>query len=199
MEMDRAMYAEFVGNYLTSLGGVMEKLDRDAFGKAIEILREAYANDRQVFIVGNGGSAAAANHFVCDFGKNATPLDGARRFRIISLSDNVEKITAFANDVSFDEIFSQQLKNLMNERDVLITVSASGNSPNIVKACEYARTRNAPIIALTGFSGGKSRDCADAPLHVDAESYEQAEDAHLIILHMIVCFVKENRGYVLGF
>ncbi|MDR1134203.1 MAG: SIS domain-containing protein [Synergistaceae bacterium] len=193
------MYAEFVGNYLTSLGGVMEKLDRDAFGKAIEILREAYANDRQVFIAGNGGSAAAANHFVCDFGKNAAPLEGARRFRIISLSDNVEKITAFANDVSFDEIFSQQLKNLMNERDVLITVSASGNSLNIVKACEYARARNAPIIALTGFSGGESRARADAPLHVDAESYEQAEDAHLIILHMIVCFVKENRGYVLGF
>ena len=191
------MYAEFVGGYLESLRGVMETLDRDAFGRAIEILREAYANDRQIFIAGNGGSAAAANHFVCDFGKNAAPIDG-RRFRVISLSDNVEKITAFANDISFDEIFSQQLKNLMNERDVLITVSASGNSPNIVKACEYARARNAPIIALTGFSGGKSRACADAPLHVDAENYEQAEDAHLIILHMIVCFVKENRDYVLG-
>ena len=192
------MYDKFVGDYLESLSGVMEKLDRDAFGHAIEILREAYANDHQIFIAGNGGSAATANHFVCDFGKNAAPLDGGRRFRVISLSDNVEKITAFANDIAFDEIFSQQLKNLMNERDVLITVSASGNSPNIVKDCEYARTKNAPIIALTGFSGGKSREYADASLHVDAESYEQAEDAHLIILHMIVCFVKENRGYVLG-
>jgi D-sedoheptulose 7-phosphate isomerase len=192
------MYAEFIDSYMKSLRGVMEKLDGDAFGKAIEILREAYANDRQVFIAGNGGSAAAANHFVCDFGKNATPLDGSRRFRIISLSDNVEKITAFANDISFEEIFSQQLKNLMNERDILITVSASGNSPNIVKACEYARTKNGRVIALTGFSGGKSRAYADAPLHVDAQSYEQAEDAHLIILHMIVCFVKENRGYILS-
>jgi D-sedoheptulose 7-phosphate isomerase len=192
------MYDKFVGGYLQSLRDVMEKLDRGAFGKAMEILREAYANDRQIFIAGNGGSAAAANHFVCDFGKNAAPLGDGRRFRIISLSDNVEKITAFANDISFEEIFSQQLKNLMNERDVLITVSASGNSPNIVKACGYARTMNAPVIALTGFSGGKSRACADAPLHVDANSYEQAEDAHLIILHMIVCFVKENRAYMLG-
>jgi D-sedoheptulose 7-phosphate isomerase len=192
------MYDKFVGGYLESLRGVMEKLDRKAFGKAIEILREAYANDRQIFIAGNGGSAATANHFVCDFGKNAAPLDGGRRFRVISLSDNIEKITAFANDISFEEIFSQQLKNLMNERDVLITVSASGNSPDIVKACEYARARNARIIALTGFSGGKSREYADVPLHVDVRSYEQAEDAHLIILHMIVCFVKENRGYVLN-
>ncbi|MDR1965370.1 MAG: SIS domain-containing protein [Synergistaceae bacterium] len=191
-------YSEYVDQYLDSLHEAARKLDREAFGRAIEALRDAYAKDRQIFIIGNGGSAATANHFVCDFGKNAAPLEGARRFRIISLSDNVEKITAFGNDISFDEIFRQQLINLMNDGDVLITVSASGNSPDIVKACEYAKERRGTLIAITGMGGGKSRAMADISLHVPVENYEQAEDAHLIILHMFVDYIKKNRGYVLG-
>ena len=186
----------YINEYTAALNDVMSKFDTAQFEKIINILVEAYKNDKQIFIAGNGGSAGTANHFVCDFGKNAVPFKGTgpgkRRFRIISVSDNIEKITAFANDIAFEEIFRQQLINLMNEEDVLIVVSASGNSPNIVRACEYAKEKKSRIIALAGFQGGKIKEFADAAMVVPLESYEQIEDIHLIILHMIVYYFKNH-------
>jgi len=186
----------YIDEYTASLNGVMSNLDPVQFEKIIAILTDAYKNDRQVFIAGNGGSAGTANHFVCDFGKNAVPFTGTgpgkRRFRVISVSDDIEKITALGNDIAFEEIYRQQLINLMREGDVLIVVSASGNSPNIVKACEYAKEIKSQIIALAGFNGGKIKDFADAAIVVPLESYEQIEDIHLIILHMIVYYFKNH-------
>ena len=192
----------YIDEYTSALNNIMAKLDPVQFEKIISILAQAYKNDKQVFIAGNGGSAGTANHFVCDFGKNAVPFTGVgpgkRRFRIISVSDNIEKITALGNDISFEEIFRQQLINLMREGDVLIVISASGNSPNIVRACEYAKEMNSHIIVLAGFTGGKIKAFADAAIIVPLESYEQIEDIHLIILHMIVYYFK-NHPEVLGF
>jgi D-sedoheptulose 7-phosphate isomerase len=185
---------EYVQEYTAALSGVMEKFDVSQFEKITGILAAAYREDKQVFIAGNGGSAGTANHFVCDFGKNAVPQPGKRRFRVISVCDNVEKITAIANDVAFEEIFRQQLINLMNEGDVFIALSASGNSPDILRACEYAREKNARIIALAGFGGGKLREFADASLVVPLESYEQIEDLHLVMLHMVVYYFKNHPG-----
>jgi D-sedoheptulose 7-phosphate isomerase len=187
---------EYLNRYTAVLGEVMRNLDAAQFARIIDILAGAYRGDKQIFIAGNGGSAGTANHFVCDFGKNAVQRPGKRRFRVISLSDNVEKITALGNDLAFEEIFRQQLINLMNEGDVLIVISASGNSPDIVRACEYARERGAHIIALAGFSGGKIRDFAEAALVAPLDSYEQIEDIHLIILHMVVYYFK-NHGELL--
>ncbi|MDR2746425.1 MAG: SIS domain-containing protein [Treponema sp.] len=187
---------EYLNQYTAALQEAMRNFDESRFSKAVAILAGAYREDKQVFIAGNGGSAGTANHFACDFGKNAVPQSGKRRFRIISLSDNVEKITAFGNDIAFEEIFRQQLINLMNEGDVLMVISASGNSPDIVRACEYAREKNARVIALAGFSGGKIKDFADAALVAPLESYEQIEDIHLIMLHMLVYYFK-NHGELL--
>ena len=191
----------YIDRYVATLGDAMAGLDPVQFEKIISILAEAYRNDRQVFISGNGGSAASANHFVCDFGKNAVPFKGTgpgrRRFRIISVSDNIEKITALGNDIAFEEIFRQQLINLMREGDVFIAISASGNSPNIVRACEYAKEMQSRIIVLAGFDGGKIREFAEAAIVVPLESYEQIEDIHLIILHMVVYYFK-NHPEVLG-
>ena len=191
----------YIDGYTAALQGVLTKLDPAQFERIIAILAAAYRDDRQVFIAGNGGSAASANHFVCDFGKNAVPFTGTgpgrRRFRIISVSDNIEKITALGNDIAFEEVFRQQLINLMNRGDVLMVISASGNSPNIVRACEYAKEQGARIIALAGFGGGKIKDLADEALVVPLESYEQIEDIHLIILHLIVYYFK-NHPAALG-
>ena len=191
----------YIDRYVATLGDAMAGLDPVQFEKIIAILVDAYRNDRQVFISGNGGSAASANHFVCDFGKNAVPFKGTgpgrRRFRIISVSDNIEKITALGNDIAFEEIFRQQLINLMREGDVFIAISASGNSPNIVRACEYAKEMQSRIIVLAGFDGGKIREFAEAAIVVPLESYEQIEDIHLIILHMVVYYFK-NHPEVLG-
>jgi D-sedoheptulose 7-phosphate isomerase len=183
---------DYLEEYSSALYGVMRNFDPSVFEKIIGILAETYKKDKQVFIAGNGGSAGSVNHFVCDFGKNAVLQPGKRRFRIISLSDNVEKITAIGNDVAFEEIFRQQLINLMNDGDVFIAISASGNSPNIVRACEYAKEKNARIIVLAGFKGGKIKDFAEAVLVVPLESYEQIEDIHLVILHMIVYYIKNH-------
>jgi len=186
----------YIDGYTGALGEAMAGLDPAQFAEIIAILAEAYKNDKQVFIAGNGGSAETANHFVCDFGKNAVPFTGVgpgrRRFRIISVCDNIEKITALGNDISFEEIFRQQLINLMREGDVLIVISASGNSPDIVRACEYAKGMMAKIIVLAGFTGGKIKDFADVAVVVPLQSYEQIEDIHLIICHMIVYYFKNN-------
>ncbi|MCL2833144.1 MAG: SIS domain-containing protein [Treponema sp.] len=189
-------FKKFTDDYTAAISRAMEKIDPARFGKIIEILAEAYKNDRQVFIAGNGGSAGTANHFVCDFGKNAVPFKGTgpgkRRFRIISVCDNIEKITALGNDISFEEIFRQQLINLMREGDILIVISASGNSPNIVRACEYAREIKARIIVLAGFNGGKIKEFADEAIVVPLESYEQIEDVHMVLIHMIVYYFKNH-------
>ena len=191
----------YVDEYIATINDAMDKIDHAQFEKIITILAQAYTHDRQVFIAGNGGSAGTANHFVCDFGKNAVPFKGLgpgkRRFRIISVSDNIEKITALGNDISFEEIFRQQLINLMREGDVFLAISASGNSPDIVRACEYAREMKSRIIVLAGFDGGKIREYAETAIVVPLSSYEQIEDIHLVILHMVVYYFK-NHPEVLG-
>lgn len=180
----------FVEEYINSISNMSRTIPIEEFKKAVELIQSAYREDRQIFLAGNGGSAATCNHFVCDFGKNVLPLGGCRRFRLLSLCDSVEKITAFANDLEYADVFHQQLVNLVNDGDLLITISASGDSPNIIRAIEYAKTRNCHVIALTGFSGGRSRELADAKLHVPAQSYEQAEDIHSVLCHILVGFFK---------
>jgi D-sedoheptulose 7-phosphate isomerase len=198
-EIKEILMKAYLDKYTTALKTALDSFNSGEFEKIIAIIAGAYKNDKQVFIAGNGGSAASANHFVCDFGKNAMDFkSGRRRFRIISVSDNVEKITAIGNDISFDEVFSFQLGNLLNGGDVLIAVSASGNSPNIVKACEFAKSKNAKVIALAGFDGGKIKSIADAALVAELKSYEQIEDIHLIILHMIVYYFKNHPEILEG-
>ena len=168
------MKENFLYDYKKELTDAIWQVDEEVFREAVRILYQAWREDRQVFIMGNGGSAGTANHFVCDFGKN------------------VEKITALGNDFCFEEIFRFQLGNLMNEGDVLISVSASGNSPDLVRACQYAREKGAKQIVLAGFNGGAIREFADAAFVVPLESYERIEDVHLNILHMLVEYFKKS-------
>lgn len=170
----------------------IRRIDGDALERAAELLLEAYHGDGQVFVMGNGGSAGTANHFVCDFGKNAVQ-GGRRRFRIHSLCDNVEAITALGNDIAFEAIFAFQLENHMRPGDVLIAISASGNSPDLVRACEYAKAHGGQVIALSGFGGGRICEGAAVQLVTPMRSYERIEDLHLILLHMLVCWFKEHQ------
>ena len=186
------MYQDLLDSYRAELITHIEKIEAKQFQMLIETLLEAYRNDKQVFIVGNGGSAATANHFVCDFGKNAVQ-GNKRRFRILSLCDNIEKITALGNDISFEEIFRQQLINLMNDGDVIIAISASGNSPDLIRVLEYAKEKSGRILSLAGFQGGKMKAMSDVCMVAEMSSYERIEDMHLMILHMVVCFMKEHQ------
>jgi len=184
---------EFIHAYLNSINKIMADLDIENVSKVIETIKEAHINKKRIFVIGNGGSAATANHFVCDLGKNAIK-DDENRFQIISLSSNVSCITAYGNDVGYESVFVEQLKNLMQLGDVLISISASGNSPNIIKAVEYAKKKNGIIISLTGFKGGKLKEISDLNINVSSDSYEKIEDIHLILMHIIVYWFKMSQN-----
>ena len=179
-----------MNSYLSDIIGFCEALDKDALERVCEILLDAYRNKKQIFVAGNGGSAGTANHFCCDFGKNAVKSETDRP-RIISLCANIEVVTALGNDFCYGDIFKERLKNLMNDGDVILLISARGNSENVVKAAEYVKARNGKVIGFTGFTGGKLGALSDVEINVPSESYEKIEDIHLLLTHMIVCCFKE--------
>ena len=183
---------EFISDYVKSISGIIENLDIENLSKVIEYVKEAHRKEKRIFVFGNGGSAATANHFACDFGKNAIKDDN-NRFKIISLSNNISSITACGNDLGFETVFEEQLKNLMQKEDLIICISASGNSPNIIKAVEFAIKRSGTIIGITGFDGGKLKEISDVNVNVVSDSYEKIEDIHLIITHIIVYWFKMNQ------
>ena len=175
--------------YATDIKRHCDTLDLASISSALELIEAAYHENRQIFIAGNGGSAATANHFSCDFSKNAVK-NSERKPKLISLSTNIEYLTAIGNDIDYNCVFSKQLQNLMNDGDLVILISASGNSPNVVNAAEYAKSKNGKLISLTGFDGGHIGKISDVSINVPVNSYEQAEDMHMIILHMFVSHFK---------
>lgn len=184
-----------IQKYLTELDQAVRQTDMDAIHKAVEVLWEAYENNRQVFIFGNGGSASTASHMACDIGKGVV-REGKKRFRVQSLCDNVAVMTAWANDVSYETMFKDQLENLLNEKDVVIAISASGNSPNVVKAVEFGKKQGATIIGLSGFSGGILKDMSDISIHFPVKDYGQVEDLHLMCEHIITQCIRERMRHV---
>jgi len=176
-------------NYYQESAELSLQIDAEATDKIVSVLKEAYDGDRTVFVAGNGGSAATANHFCCDFGKNAVKY--GKRVKVISLSTNVEIITAVANDISYEDIFSEQLNNLMQKGDLMILISASGNSPNVIRAAQYAKTMGNTVIGLCGFDGGQLNKLSNISIVSRSRSYEHIEDMHSMILHAVVCGFKQ--------
>jgi len=174
----------FPATYKTELIEAINRIDLDGVNRAIEILREARDQDRTIFVCGNGGSASTASHFACDIVKGAS-FRRARRFRIIALTDSLPTLTAYSNDVSYDCVFAEQLRNFARPGDVVMAISGSGNSPNVIAAVEYANSIGCRTIALTGRDGGKLGPLANLNLQVPVPHMGRIEDAHMIICHMI--------------
>jgi len=188
---------EFSKNYFGQVKRVIDELDLEKIQKIAEKIYYAYKNDRQIFIMGNGGSASTASHFACDLGKGTLENvynDGEKRFRVISLTDNVATLMAFGNDLCFEDVFVQQLRNLINPGDVVIGISGSGNSANIIKAIEYAKKCKAKTIGFLGFkTGGKLRNMVDYEITVQDEHYGRIEDIHLMLEHLIISYLAELK------
>lgn len=188
---------EFINRYFIELTRCILSLDKTKIELIVDLLVNAYQQGRTVFIVGNGGSASTASHMACDLSKGTLQRiydQRERRFRVISLTDNVAVMTAFANDVSFDDIFVQQLRNLVNTDDVVIALSGSGNSPNVVRAVEYAKKCGAKTVGILGFkTGGKLGKLVDLPLIVDSNNYGPIEDIQLIINHIIAAWIGKIK------
>lgn len=174
-----------IKEYLAKLKVTIDLLSVEDIDKVMNILTEAYEAGKQVFIMGNGGSAATASHLVCDFNKGIS-YGKRKRFKVICLNDNVATMMAYANDVSYDVIFVEQLKNFFNKGDIVIGISGSGNSPNVLKAIEYANEQAGITIGLTGYDGGKLKTIAQYGVHVPIKDMQITEDLHMVLDHLMM-------------
>ncbi|MBM3773906.1 MAG: SIS domain-containing protein [Acidobacteria bacterium] len=180
----------FPEQYRAELLRAIDAIDLEKVGSLIELFGEARAAGRRIFVCGNGGSAATASHFACDIGKGAS-VQG-RRFRILALTDQMPTITAYSNDLSYEFVFVEQLKNFAEPGDLVMALSGSGNSPNVLRAIEYANSIGCRTIALTGRDGGKLGPLAELNIRVPVPHMGRIEDAHMIICHMIGYYFMEH-------
>lgn len=180
----------FAAEYKRNVLEAIDRIDLSTVHRAIDWFREARDAGRRIFVCGNGGSAATASHFVCDMIKGAS-LCGAPRFRIQALNDCIPTLTAYSNDVSYDVVFAEQLCNFAESGDLFMAISGSGNSPNVVRAMEYANAAGCRTIALTGRDGGKLGPLAQLNIHVEAPHMGRIEDAHMIVCHMICYYFMD--------
>ncbi|MDP9341759.1 MAG: SIS domain-containing protein [Actinomycetota bacterium] len=162
----------------------------------IACLQHAYEDGSQVFVMGNGGSAATASHMAVDLGKTVLPIqsNGTRRFRVTSLTDNVPWITAVANDLGYEQVFAEQLRNHVAPGDVVIAITGSGNSPNVVEGVRVASDHGATTVALLGFDGGVVKDMVDLHVLVRSDHYGFIEDVHAMLSHLVTAFFKTRIG-----
>ena len=178
--------------YLAKVAELLDELPQQS-DRFVESLYEAFEQGRTIFLAGNGGSAANASHFGHDLAKGTlSSMEATRRFRVVPLTDNIGFITALANDEGYDSIFEQQLRNLAQSGDVLVAISGSGNSPNVLRAVEYARSIGMKTIGVTGFDGGKLRQMTDESVHIPVEDMGMAEALHGVVFHLAMSRLRER-------
>ena len=182
---------ENASHYLDRLRAALDSLPGDRLARLGEMLYRAYRNERQVFTLGNGGSAATASHMAADLAKNTIGAN-MRRFRVLSLNDSTPLLTALANDIGYENVFSEQLKSLVRMGDLLIVLSTSGNSPNVLNAMRCAREHSAEVVAIVGFGGGEAAELADLAVVVASDHCGVVEDVHLVINHILVDYFKSK-------
>jgi D-sedoheptulose 7-phosphate isomerase len=184
-------FDEFAACYQQAVIQAISAIDLSKVARAVEILTEARERDGMIFVCGNGGSASTASHFVCDMVKGAS-FGQTSRFRIMAFTDGLPTITAYSNDVGYESIFVEQLKNFAKANDVLMTISGSGNSPNVLRAAEYANSIGCKTIALTGRDGGQLGPLADLEIRVAEPHMGRIEDCHIIVCHMICYYFMQK-------
>mgnify|MGYP000572016477 CR=1 FL=1 len=183
----------FAADYLKRLQTALEGLDLGKVEEAIHWFAEAREQDRQIFVCGNGGSASTASHFVTDLVKGAS-YGRARRFRILALTDSLPTITAYANDTGYENVFVEQLKNFARPGDLVMGISSSGNSPNVIRALEYAASAGCRTIGMTGRDGGKLGRTVQLEIRAPETHTGRIEDAHVFLCHLISYYFMEQAG-----
>jgi D-sedoheptulose 7-phosphate isomerase len=187
------MTATFPELYKADVLKAIETIELEKVCQAIDILKRARDEDRRIFVCGNGGSASTASHFVCDMVKGAS-FHRDKRFRIMALTDSLPTITAYANDVCYDCVFVEQLKNFAEPGDVVMAISGSGNSPNVLQAMDYANSIGCRTIALSGRDGGKLGHMAQLNLQASHPHMGRIEDVHMIVMHMICYYFMDAEN-----
>jgi D-sedoheptulose 7-phosphate isomerase len=174
-----------IGEYYDREIEVIKHLDKKELNKAMNCLLSHYENETNIYVFGNGGSSATASHMVCDFNKGASG-EVQKRFRFICLNDNIPSLMAVANDIDFEDVFYFQLENKLSKEDLILAISGSGNSHNVIKAVTYAKKIGCDIIGMTGYDGGKLDKMSDYHLHVPADDMQITEDLHMGFDHMMM-------------
>lgn len=182
---DNMDYKAKLQSYLEKEIQIIRALDLDSINQVMNLLENARVEEHKIFICGNGGSAATASHFCCDFNKGVSEKQD-KKYNFECLSDNVPTMMAIANDISYDEVFRYQLKCKMNRGDILIGISGSGNSQNVINAMKYAKECAGVTVAIVGYSGGKMKQIADYNIHVNVDNMQIAEDVHMILDHLMM-------------
>ena len=190
--MSSAEQKDLIKSYFDREIEVIKRLDMDAINDAVGAIWNAYEREATIYIFGNGGSAATASHFVCDFNKGISEHKD-KKFNFVCLSDNVPTMMAIANDISYHEIFRYQLKGKLKSTDLIIGISGSGNSKNVINAVEYAKEIGTPVIGITGYNGGKLKALADYHMDASIDDMQISEDLHMIFDHMMY-FVLNYKG-----
>ena len=183
---------DFTEKYKTKLLETLQGIPLEKVQEAIQVLASAREEGRSIFVCGNGGSASTASHFACDMVKGAS-YGRSKRFRILALTDSLPTITAYANDVGYDQVFVEQLRNFASAGDVLLAISGSGNSPNVLRAVEYANSIGCLTIGLSGRDGGQLAPLARLSIHIPEPHMGRIEDAHFFVCHMIGYYFMEEK------
>lgn len=187
-------FAEFVTAYYERFASILRSFDKRPLADVLAVFDRVSAAGGTVYMAGNGGSAAIADHSVCDTSKG-THIDGVPPIRAISLSSNGPLLTALANDIAYEKVFSEQLKYYLTPNDAVLLVSSSGNSPNVVEACRFANERDVPTIAFVGFQGGKLAELAKYVVHVPIENYGIVEDTHQSLIHVLTQYLRARNAH----
>jgi len=175
----------FTANYIDGLKDVLDRFDYDGFEQTVKLILDAYENENHIFVMGNGGSGSTASHFACDINKGCC-LDLEKKFKMICLNDNIPTMLAFSNDMSYESIFVEQMKNFFRAGDLVIGISGSGNSENVLQAIRYAGENDGRTIGFSGFSGGKLAGMVDVSIVAAVDDMQKVEDVHMIIVHIIM-------------
>ena len=178
-------FTQFAEEYIARLKDVLDATDAEAFDRMVRMILDAYARRAQIFVMGNGGSGATASHLACDINKGCC-IDLELKFRMLCLNDNIPTMLALANDLSYEAVFEEQLKNFLNPGDLVIGISGSGNSENVLRAIAHAAANGAKTIGWCGFGGGKLAHRVDLALVVRSHDMQQVEDAHMVVAHMLM-------------
>lgn len=186
------MENKIIGNYIENVIEIYKNINQNNIVDVYNILIKTVNNGGNIYICGNGGSASTASHFKTDL--NNFFAMNLKSMPAICLADNLSTITAISNDYSYDEVFLHQLKYLLKNRDVLIVISGSGNSKNVIKATEYTKSQGNIVISMVGFDGGKLKEISDYCFHVNIDNMQIVEDLHLFYCHMISTLIKECGG-----
>jgi D-sedoheptulose 7-phosphate isomerase len=184
-------YREEIAKYFEKEKATLDAISKDDLNTLMNVLVKAKDEGRTIFIMGNGGAAATASHYVCDFNKGVSYGED-KMFKFICLNDNIPTLMAYANDISYEEVFVGQLKNFMQEGDIVIGISGSGNSENVVRAIKYANERGGVSVGITGYNGGKVKQLCKHNVHVPVDDMQITEDLHLVLNHCMMKILSDK-------